>query len=46
MSTTLNTADTNDSTVEQLIDQVADLLEDTADRAIENDRKTVQPRDL
>jgi len=29
-----------------LDDEVAELLEDAADRAESNDRKTVQPRDL
>ena len=31
---------------DSLDDEVADLLEDAARRAQENDRKTVQPRDL
>jgi len=31
---------------EALDDEVAELLEDAARRASENDRKTVQPRDL
>lgn len=31
---------------DDLDEQVADLLEDAADRATDNDRQTVQPRDL